>query len=248
MILKVEDLRDRKATDYMHMRGQGFSLISHGVEGEPRLTVSKYTNKKERTTTVTWAVDGQPVVDLRAALDVINGEKRIEDVLKPKENKWKGVYALSIRQPWAWAIFNLGKDIENRDWKDTNPNLGFRGDFLIHVSASKTKEDRHDYDELLKLCTYSPDVPKGMIDRIPPFGKLERGGILGAARVVDIVTNHPSKWACLGCNHLVIERVRMCPTGLIPCRGQLGFFKPPADVLAALPRTKAEPENLVQAG
>lgn len=24
--------------------------------------------------------------------------------------------ALSIRQPWAWAILHAGKDIENRDW------------------------------------------------------------------------------------------------------------------------------------
>ena len=24
--------------------------------------------------------------------------------------------ALSIRQPWAWAIINAGKDIENRQW------------------------------------------------------------------------------------------------------------------------------------
>lgn len=24
--------------------------------------------------------------------------------------------ALTIRQPWAWAIFTQGKDIENRDW------------------------------------------------------------------------------------------------------------------------------------
>ena len=25
--------------------------------------------------------------------------------------------ALSIRQPWAWAILHAGKDIENRDWR-----------------------------------------------------------------------------------------------------------------------------------
>lgn len=24
--------------------------------------------------------------------------------------------ALSIRQPWVWAILNASKDVENRDW------------------------------------------------------------------------------------------------------------------------------------
>ena len=24
--------------------------------------------------------------------------------------------ALTIKQPWAWAIIHAGKDIENRDW------------------------------------------------------------------------------------------------------------------------------------
>jgi len=37
--------------------------------------------------------------------------------------------ALSIRQPWAYAILHLGKDIENRPWR-TN----FRGPLLIHAS------------------------------------------------------------------------------------------------------------------
>lgn len=25
--------------------------------------------------------------------------------------------AIGIRQPWAWLIFNAGKDIENRKWR-----------------------------------------------------------------------------------------------------------------------------------
>jgi hypothetical protein len=235
MILKVEDLKGRKATDYTHMRGSGFSLISHGVEGEPRLTVLKCFNKKERTTTVTWAVDGQHVVDLRAALAVINGERRLEDVLKPEEPKKWGIRALSIRQPWVWAIFNLGKDVENREWKDNNPNLPFRGDFLIHISASKSKKDRVAYDTLRA---------RGF--DLPPFERMDRGGIVGAATLVDIVTDHPTAWAAPGQKHLVLENVRPCP--FIPCTGRLGFFKPPLEVISALPRTKKPVETYLQAG
>lgn len=31
--------------------------------------------------------------------------------------------ALSVRQPWAWAIIHAGKDIENRTWQAVNHGL-----------------------------------------------------------------------------------------------------------------------------
>jgi len=49
--------------------------------------------------------------------------------------------ALSIRQPWAWAILH-GKDVENRTWVTR-----VTGEFLIH--ASKTF-DLEGYQWLLK--------------------------------------------------------------------------------------------------
>lgn len=45
--------------------------------------------------------------------------------------------ALTVKEPWATAIFHYGKDIENRTW-----NTFHRGRILIHVSRTKpTKED-----------------------------------------------------------------------------------------------------------
>jgi hypothetical protein len=35
--------------------------------------------------------------------------------------------ALTVRQPWAWAIFH-GKPVENRSWATK-----YRGDLLIHA-------------------------------------------------------------------------------------------------------------------
>jgi len=43
--------------------------------------------------------------------------------------------ALSIRQPWAFAIFRLGKDIENRTWATAH-----RGLLVIHA-ASRVAEN-----------------------------------------------------------------------------------------------------------
>ena len=38
--------------------------------------------------------------------------------------------ALSVRQPWAWAIAAAGKDVENRTWR-----TDYRGLIAIHASA-----------------------------------------------------------------------------------------------------------------
>jgi hypothetical protein len=223
--LTAKDIMGRAATNAVHFDFQGGSMWSYGVEGIPRLSLDDVSNRKERTRERTWKVDGQPVTDLQAALDVINGVAKLEDVLKGKEPRFKGAHALSIRQPWVYAIFHLGKDIENRDWQDDNHNLEFRGRFLVHASTTKTKEERYAYDHL-----------KMQGHELPPFDALERGGIVGAADLVDIVTDHPSRWALQGQRHLVLGNVKSCP--LIPCPGRLGFFKPGAEVMAQLHANK----------
>jgi ASCH domain-containing protein len=38
--------------------------------------------------------------------------------------------ALSIRQPWAWAICAGCKDVENRSW-----NTKHRGPFVVHAGG-----------------------------------------------------------------------------------------------------------------
>jgi len=43
--------------------------------------------------------------------------------------------ALSVRQPWAWAIIYALKDIENRGWP-----INYRGDILIHAAKTCTKK------------------------------------------------------------------------------------------------------------
>jgi ASCH domain len=43
--------------------------------------------------------------------------------------------ALSIQQPWAWAIIYAGKNIENRTW-----NTHFRGTFAVHASGTLMRD------------------------------------------------------------------------------------------------------------
>jgi hypothetical protein len=103
------------------------------------------------------------------------------------------IRALSIRQPWCHHILHNGKDVENRDW----PTKG-RGWFLIH--AGKVMDG---------------PLPSALADA-------PRGGIVGAARIVDCVTEWDSKW-WMGRYGFVLREPIALP--LIPCKGALGFFE-----------------------
>jgi hypothetical protein len=104
------------------------------------------------------------------------------------------IRALSIKQPYPHYIFNQGKDVENRDW----PTRG-RGWFLIHAGVSKSELDKEDETDMA----------------------LPRGGVVGAARIVDCVSDMDSNWF-FGKYGFVLRDA--FPVPLIPCRGQLGFF------------------------
>ena len=81
--------------------------------------------------------------------------------------------ALSVRQPWAWAIFYAGKDIENRSYKHKNcPET-----IAIHVA---TRSDSVD------------NLPTEV--RRPRPEDLQTGVIIGVVDVVEVVNQHESKW------------------------------------------------------
>lgn len=122
--------------------------------------------------------------------------------------------ALSIRQPWAWAILYAGKDIENRDW----PTKG-RGAFCIHASKGMTKGEYEDCLQTAHQISLVKPFPSGLA--LPGFDELERGGIVGVARITGCVSNSESPWF-FGRYGFQIADVR--PVPFIPVKGALGFF------------------------
>lgn len=154
--------------------------------------------------------------------------------------------ALSIRQPWAWAILHAEKRIENRDWKGPP---SYRGPLLIHAAKGIRVGEHAEAIAWMK--------EKGMLGglRIPAFREHVCGGIVGVCDLVDAVrhahNNHlltayrrdlPSR--CLRCNAasldlpcskpdpwavgpicLVLDNVRPLP--FVPFAGALGFFDVP---------------------
>lgn len=142
--------------------------------------------------------------------------------------------ALSLRQPWAWMVLN-GKHIENRRW-----NANYRGPFLLHAAKGMHR------DEYSEAVDFARDVNPRLV--VPAFESLARGGIVGRARLVEVIAPcvRSAKHKALGplfaatCEHpwhmpeqfgFVLDDVQ--PMSFIPWSGALGFFNVPDKVLVA---------------
>lgn len=142
--------------------------------------------------------------------------------------------ALSLRQPWCYAVLSLGKHIENRRW-----STAFRGSFLLHASKGMTKTE---YYECLEFCRNV--LGASVLSRFPPLKSLPRGGIVGAAKLIDVIPPCPTCQLGSPCgqNHgwhmpeqygFVLENVRPSPR-FVECKGMLGFFKVGDEIAQAL--------------
>ena len=119
--------------------------------------------------------------------------------------------ALSVRQPWAWAIIHAGKDIENRSWQAVNHGLRQRGRIAIHASKGMGKAEYED----------ARDTIEANGAKCPDAHKLLRGGIIGSVEVVDVVSESESPWF-FGPRGLVLRNPIACE--FVPAVGQLGYF------------------------
>lgn len=106
--------------------------------------------------------------------------KKWVDKGTPHYDPDKKMRALSIQQPWAWAIINLPakirKDVENRTWQ-----VKFRERILVHAPL---KYDHKGAEWIRK--TFNVDVP-GSKD-------LPLGGFIGSVEIVDCVEQLDSQW------------------------------------------------------
>lgn len=129
--------------------------------------------------------------------------------------------ALSVRQPWAWLIAHGVKTVENRTWA-TN----FRGRFYIHASAKFDIPSE-------KYAKFRRDLEKGArdagIDLVMPASpaEFETGGIVGAADLVDCVTEcddeYDQAWHIPGNYAFLLDNAEVLP--FRPMKGKLNFFE-----------------------
>ena len=123
--------------------------------------------------------------------------------------------ALSIRQPWAWAIINAGKDIENRSWPTKR-----RGPICIHAAKGMTHAEFDGFIVMARAMNRSGSWPHDVW--VPGTADLRRGGIVATAEIVDCVTESASPWF-FGIYGFVLRNVQ--PVDFIPVKGLLGFFE-----------------------
>ena len=125
--------------------------------------------------------------------------------------------ALSIIQPWTSLIAAGIKDVENRTWR-TN----FRGEFLLHASAKHLPAgwDALSYEQMKSIKQFG--VMNGD-DKIPV--NFHHSAIIGKARLVDCVMNHPSVWAEKGVWNWVLEDAELFQRPIMNVKGKLGFWE-----------------------
>ncbi|WP_303829349.1 hypothetical protein [Asticcacaulis taihuensis] len=122
--------------------------------------------------------------------------------------------ALSVRQPWAWAIVHGGKRLENRSqsaMKHMLARVNLPCPIAIHASLGMTQGEYLDADQFMQDIDVECPAPRD----------LQRGGIIGVARVVDVIKASDNHWF-FGPRALVLEDAR--PVPFIACKGALGFF------------------------
>lgn len=121
--------------------------------------------------------------------------------------------AITIRQPWASAIFmeRAPKDIENRTW-----GTSYRGRLFIHA-ARKVERDAPDHA-----------WPGGRNADLPVQA------IIGHVIVANCTFgDQPGRWASPGQFHWWLSEPVALPSP-VPCPGKLGIWLIPGDIAAQL--------------
>lgn len=139
--------------------------------------------------------------------------------------------ALSVRQPWAWAIVHGNKDIvhgvkdiENRSAAAVRHGMR-PAEIAIHAARGMTRDEYENARRFMQ--SIGVDCPRPDL--------LTRGAVIGRATVTAIVRRHESPWFVGPCG-LVLANAAAAEMP-IPAQGELGYFHwrpsggPPAPVL-----------------
>jgi hypothetical protein len=134
--------------------------------------------------------------------------------------------AITVRQPWAWAIAHAGKEVENRGRRDPwHTVTGQR--IAIHAGKGYDEDDLYDVAGLMGPVSWEDTEYLDV-----------RGAIVATALLTGVhhsrqCRNRCSRWAQPGQWHLELAEVKPLLHPL-PARGALGLWAPDQDLLHQL--------------
>jgi hypothetical protein len=154
------------------------------------------------------------------------------------------IKAITIKQPWTWAVAHGGKDVENRTWATS-----YTGLLAIHAGAAWAEEGACDRQVIAAAQAsrdengcYDPplhiefEVGAGGIRRLRPTDpRYVRSAIIAVAEVEDmgVCEGYCSLWAIPGQHHWRLTNVRPLAQP-VPCKGRLGLWNLPDNVRDAV--------------
>lgn len=140
--------------------------------------------------------------------------------------------ALTVKQPWAWAIVAAGKDVENRSWATK-----YRGPVMIHAGRA-ADPDALDFPAMrAALGEESPALPAGFV-----VGQAALVGCHHADWCWDDGA-HCSPWAMEGAYHWQLDN-RVMFDEPFAAKGKLGLWSLGSDEVPPLISALTDPEGL----
>ncbi len=161
--------------------------------------------------------------------------------------------AISLSRPWDWCVVYGGKRIENREWGGRMPPIcHHRGPLLLHAAKSLDREVRDwCYDRKLPLPPPEGIAAGAIVGRCRAVGHLEPwkpvadsklpchreaklvlDGVEGSKFDREQFERILNRVWWMGGYALVLADVE--PTKVVKCRGHLGVWTVPDDVMREL--------------
>lgn len=153
--------------------------------------------------------------------------------------------ALTLRQPWGWAIWDASKRIENRTWR-----MRYRGSLLLHAGARSRWDVWGERDRRVRLAwmtraTRRPEDERALTALCRRSPWMTFSAIAAIAEVIgchhwDECEGTCSAWAAEGCWHIELAPEVLRLAAPVGCDGQRMLWQPDPAVTAAAVRQAAE--------